>query len=566
MRTHTCGELNLKDVGNKVSLCGWVDAIRTHGGVSFVSLRDRFGVTQIVMQDVSKIKNEYVIKIDGSVRERPSKNKNIPTGEIEVECKDLEILNTAEPLPLDISGKIESSDETRLKYRYLDLRQKKNMDKMVIRHKATMATHEFMNKHNFLYIETPLLIRATPEGARDFVVPSRLHPGTIYSLPQSPQLYKQISMVAGFDRYYQLAKCLRDEDLRQDRQPEFTQIDFEMSFVKQEDVMKISEGLAKHIFEKVTDKKIQDKIPKITYEESIRDYGIDRPDMRFDMKLVDITSIGKSTDFKVFNEAELIKAIVAPKEFSRKECDKLTEFVKIYKAKGLVYLKYDGKKLDGPVAKFIDEKSQKELIKLTKIKKEETMFIVADSPKICNDSLANLRVQLGEELNLYDKNELKFVWVTDFPLFEWDEDNKRWSPMHHIFSMPREDLIKHLDKNPELVTGYLYDLVLNGTELGGGSIRIHRKDIQEKVLEVIGMDYKDAEERFGFLLDSFRYGAPPHGGFAFGFDRLVAVLAETKDIREVMAYPKNKSMECPMDGCPSKAEKIQLEELHMKFI
>jgi len=558
MRTHTCGELNSDNIKEEVTLCGWVDSIRTHGGVNFVSLRDRFGITQLVMDDVKELKNESVIQVSGEVRQRPNPNKNIPTGEIEIESKEMNILNTAEPLPMDISGKIESTDEIRLKYRYLDLRQKKNMDKMLLRHNATIATHEFMNDNGFIHVETPLLIRATPEGARDFIVPSRLHKGQIYSLPQSPQLYKQISMVAGFDRYYQVAKCLRDEDLRQDRQPEFTQIDFELSFVEQEDVMEISENLISHIFEKVNDVKLNIPFPKMTYEESMRNYGIDKPDLRFDMKLIDVTEIANKSDFKVFS-AELVKALVAKKEFSRKECDKLTDHVKVYKAKGLVYLKYDGEKLEGPAAKFLSVDIQKELIAATKIQKDETMFVIADSWDTCNDAMAHLRLHLGKTMELFDPKELNFVWVTDFPLFKKTETG--WTPMHHIFSMPKEDMLDLLETDPGKVTGYLYDLVLNGTELGGGSIRIHRKDIQERVLKVIGMEYKDAEERFGFLLDAFRYGAPPHGGLAFGFDRLCAMLANTTDIREVIAYPKNKQMECPMDGCPSAPEKIQLEEL-----
>ena len=571
LRTNTCGELTKKDSGNKVELCGWVDSIREHGGIAFINLRDRYGMTQVVFDDpnvIKDIKIEAVVKIEGKVQDRPEGivNKNITTGEIEVLCKKIEILNNCEVLPLDMSGKIESTEETRLKYRYLDLR--KNMENMVLRHKATMALHDFMDKNGFLFVETPLLIRATPEGARDFVVPSRLHPGSIYSLPQSPQLYKQISMVAGFDKYYQLAKCLRDEDLRADRQPEFTQIDIEMSFVEQEDVIKISEELVKHIFGKCG-REVKPPFPKMTYQEAMDKYGIDRPDLRFGLELADVTALAHGTDFNVFKSAQMIKTLVIEEEYSRKQIDKLTELVKVYKAKGLAYMKYDPEsemKFDGGISKFIDDKTKEEFVKTLSLKNKSTVFFVADKPVIVNDALAHLRLHLGKELELYNPEEYNFVWVTDFPLFEFDEEANRWSPMHHIFSMPKEELIPLLETNPGLVTGYLYDLTLNGTEIGGGSIRIHRRDIQEAVLKVIGMDYKQAEERFGFLLESFKYGAPPHGGLAFGFDRMVAMIAGTTDIREVMAYPKNKQMECPMDGCPSPCDPQAAEELHVKFV
>ena len=557
LRTHTCNELTLKHVGKKVTLCGWVNGVREHGGISFTNLKDRYGITQIVFKDKVDLKEESVVQIQGKVvkRHKGIVNKNIKTGEIEIVCEKINILNECDNLPIDMSGQVESNEDTRLKYRYLDLRQ--NLSNVKARHKATIAVHEFMDKHDFLHIETPLLIRSTPEGARDFIVPSRLHNGSVYSLPQSPQLYKQISMVAGVDKYYQIAKCLRDEDLRQDRQPEFTQIDIEMSFVEQDDIIKLGEDLVKHIFEKVKNVKLKTPFRRMTYCDAMSNYGIDRPDLRFDMKLVDVTEVVKESDFKVFH-ADLVKAIVAPKEFSRKECDKLTDFVKTYNAKGLVYLKYE-KTLEGPVAKFLSDEVKSNLIKATKIKKGETMFLVADTYKVCNDALAHLRLHFGKELKLYDDKKLEFVWVTEFPLFE--EDEGKWKPMHHIFSMPMQmDFSK-----PGLVTGYLHDLVLNGTELGGGSIRIHQKDVQEKVLEVIGMSFKQAEKAFGFLLNSFKYGAPPHGGIAFGFDRLIAMLCNTNDIREVIAFPKNKAMENPMDECPSKPDKEMLKELGIKY-
>ena len=557
MRTHTCNDLILKDVNKKVILCGWVNGVREHGGISFINLRDRYGITQVVFKEKVELKEESVVQIKGKVVKRPKGivNKKIPTGEIEVVCEELNVLNESDNLPIDMSGQVESTEDTRLKYRYLDLR--KDLSNVQARHKANMAVHEFLDKQGFLHVETPLLIRSTPEGARDFIVPSRIHKGNVYSLPQSPQLYKQISMVAGVDKYYQVAKCLRDEDLRQDRQPEFTQIDIEMSFVEQDDIIKLSEGLIKHVFEKVNGVKLKTPFRKMTYCDAMSNYGIDRPDLRFDMKLTDVTETVKGSGFKVF-EAECVKALVAPREFSRKECDKLTDFVKLYEAKGLVYLRMD-KTLEGPVAKFLSDDVKKVLIKQTKIKKGETLFIIADNNNICNDALAHLRLQLGKELELIDETKLEFVWITEFPLFEKDED--RWKPMHHIFSMP----ISMDFSNPGLVTGYLHDLVLNGTELGGGSIRIHKKDIQEKVLEVIGMNYKQAENAFGFLLNSFRFGAPPHGGIAFGFDRIVAMLCNTTDIREVIAFPKNKQMQSPMDQCPSLPDKDFLKELGIKI-
>lgn len=569
-RTHTCGELTKKEEGKEVMLSGWVDSVREHGGIAFINLRDRYGFTQLVFDDPSQIKelkNEYLLKVKGKVRKRPEGivNKKIVTGEIEVLVSELEILNRCETLPLDLSGQVESTDETRLKYRYLDLRRPENMEKMVLRHKATIAMHEYLDKKGFLYVETPLLIRATPEGARDYVVPSRLHPGKVYSLPQSPQLYKQISMVAGFDKYYQLAKCLRDEANRADRQPEFTQIDIEMSFPEQDDVIELSEGLVKYIFKKCLGKDVKTPFKRMTYQEAMEKYGIDRPDLRFGMELKDVTETVKKSDFKIFQNAEKVKCLVAEKDFSRKEIDKLTEVVKIFKAKGLAHMKYD-KGFDKGVSKFLSDEVKQELKKQTGIKDGQTIFFVADKEIIVNDSLAALRNHLGKELELYDPEELNFCWITDFPLFEWDEEANRWSPMHHIFSMPKKEKMKYLEEEPGKVTGYLYDLTLNGTEIGGGSMRIHSREIQEAVLKVIGMDYRQAEERFGFLLEAFKYGAPPHGGIAFGFDRMVAMMAGTNDIREVIAYPKNKAQENPMDQCPSPCEDETAEELHLKFV
>jgi aspartyl-tRNA synthetase len=568
LRTHTCGELGKKDEKKKVALCGWVHSVRPHGNLSFIDLKDRYGITQVVVsKDVSSenLNFQDVVKITGTVKVKPEPNKKLKTGEIEVAASELEILNKSEKIPLDISDEATASDETRLKYRFLDLRRPVMQERLAIRHKAAMAAREYLSDNSFLEIETPLLIRATPEGARDYVVPSRVHPGKFFALPQSPQLYKQLLMVSGMDRYFQLARCLRDEDLRQDRQPEFTQIDIEMSFIDADDIISMCEGLIKHIWKKAIGVSVDIPFKRMTYDDAMNKYGSDKPDLRFGIELTDVTDILKKSDFSIFKSAECIKCINPEKDFSRKDIDEMTELAKKSGAKGLVSLKVLKNDLEGSAVKYLNDNIKKELLKTTKAKEGSTLLLVADKWTNACKVLGDLRLEISRKLELVkDKKEFRFVWVTDFPLFEWDPENNRWAPMHHIFSSPKDECIKYLDKDPSKVLGKLYDLALNGVEIGGGSIRIHRKELQEKVLKVIGMDYKKAEERFGFLLNSFRYGAPPHGGLAFGMDRLCSLLCGFNDIREVMAFPKNKAAECPMDGCPATVEDEQLKELHIK--
>jgi len=580
LRTNTCGELTKKHLKKKVSLAGWVHSRRDHGGVIFIDLRDRYGLTQIVFDPshekkaynkADKLRREDVILVKGKVRKRKKGmvNKKLKTGEIEVIVDSLEILNKSEVPPLEIDDrKVVENEELRLKYRYLDLRRPQMQFHLEIRHKIAQAVREYFNKNNFMEIETPFLVRNTPEGARDYVVPSRVNPGKFYSLPQSPQLYKQILMVAGCDRYYQIVRCLRDEDLRADRQPEFTQIDVEMSFINEEDIYKLVDEMIKHVFKKVLNKKIKTPIKRITHEEAMSKYGSDKPDLRYSLELTDVSDIVKKSDFSVFKDVikhgGIVKCINPEAEIPRKEIDSLIDFSIKNGAKGMAWMRVNKGKLESNIAKFFPEKVQKELLKKTKAKKGVLMFI-ADKEKKCNEILDKLRRELAKRLNLIKKGEHNFVWVTEFPLFEWDDDIEKWTPMHHIFSMPHEEKIKFLKDNPEKVTGKIYDLTLNGVEIGGGSIRIHRKDIQEKVLKVIGMDYNEAEERFGFLLNAFKYGAPPHGGIAFGMDRLVALALGFNDIREVIPFPKNKAAQNPMDGSPSQVDEDILKDLHIKL-
>ncbi len=571
-RTNTCGELRASDEKKEVVLQGWVSRRRDHGGVIFIDLRDRYGITQAVFNQDSRqlydlaytLKKESVIEVKGKVRKRPQPNKEISSGEIEVFAESLSIISVAEPLPIDIEGEVESSEDTRLAYRYLDLRRPEMQERLVRRHKAAQAVREYLSSNSFLEIETPLLIRSTPEGARDYVVPSRTRPGSFFSLPQSPQLYKQLLMVSGFDRYFQLARCLRDEDLRADRQPEFTQIDIEMSFPDEEDIYSICEGLLKHVWKKAAGIDIKTPFRRMEYDEAMLKYGSDKPDLRYGLELSDITAIAKKSDFSVFKNAEVVKCICPEKDFGRKELDKYVEFCISAGAKGMAWLKVSESGLEGSAAKFISPELQKEILSKTKAKKGSVIMFIADRFKTANEVLDKLRRKLAEDLGLVRKGELSFCWITRFPLFEYNDEEKRWSPMHHIFSMPQDEFIGSMGKDPGKVKGKLYDCVLNGVELGGGSIRIHKKEIQEEALNVIGMDYSQAEQRFGFLLKSFRYGAPPHGGLAFGFDRLCALLCGFNDIREVIAFPKNKNAENPLDGCPSQIDKEQLDELFLK--
>ena len=575
LRTHTCGELTSKDVGKSVKIAGWVQTRRDHGGVIFIDLRDRYGITQLVCDPshnkpvhatAEHVGREFVLLGEGKVRSRPKDmfNKNMKTGEIEVLADGLQVITRAEVPPIEIEDGIQANEETRLKYRYLDLRRPVMQGYLIARHKAAQAAREYLNEHDFLEIETPLLIRSTPEGARDYVVPSRTNPGKFYALPQSPQLYKQILMIAGFDRYYQVARCLRDEDLRQDRQPEHTQIDIEMSFVEQNDVMELVEGCCRHVFRAVTGKKGSKPFKRITYAESMEKYGTDKPDLRFGMELIDVTEIAGKSSFNVFTSAEQVKCVVAEKDFSRNEIDELIGWARENGAKGLAWMKVSDEGLESSIVKFFDEDVRKLLLQKTKAKKGSVLFFVADRPKVVAGVLGKLRVELAARLNLPRPDQFEFCWVTDFPLFEWDEDEKRWTASHHPFTMPETESLEFLENAPGRVQAQLYDLVLNGIELGSGSIRINDPKLQERVLKVMGIDRKEAEDKFGFLLEAYRYGAPVHGGIGWGFDRTVALMLGFNDIREVIAFPKNKKAECPMDGSPSDVDERQLRELHVR--
>ncbi len=572
LRTNTCNELTKTAIGRNVALCGWVHSRRDHGGIIFIDLRDRYGITQIVFNPDSKyfkeadrLRREDCIQAKGKVVHRKPGmiNKNLYTGEVEVVISELNILNRSLTPPLEVDDRIVANDDIRLKNRYLDLRRPIMQSRIAFRHKALQAAREFLNSKGFLEIETPLLIKSTPEGARDYVVPSRTNPGKFFALPQSPQLYKQLLMVSGFDRYYQLARCLRDEDLRADRQPEFTQIDLEMSFAEQKDVLAVTEGTIKHIIEKCLEKKIKENFPVISYEESMSKYGTDKPDLRFGLELVDVTDIVKQADFSVFKDAESIKCLPCPHEITRGDIDKLIEWVKENGGKGLAWMRLKDKKLESSIVKYFKEDIQKKLIERAKIKKG-VLFFIADKKKNTNAVLARLREKLGADLKLVKQGELKFLWVVDYPLFEWNDEEDKWDPAHHMFTMPKKEHLQYLEKNPEKVYASLYDLILNGVELGSGSIRVHDPEIQEKILKVVGFPKSQAEERFGFLLEAFKYGAPPHGGFAVGFDRLVALLNDINDIREFIAFPKNKNAESPMDGSPSKLADKDLTVLRLK--
>ncbi len=576
MRTHTCGELTKSDIKKNVYLCGWAASSRDHGGIIFIDLRDRYGITQIVFdpehdkkghKEAEKLRREDVIAVKGKVRARGKglENPKLKTGQIEVLVDEIDVLNKASTPPLDIDDRIDANEDMRLKYRYLDLRRPKMQKHLLIRHNAAQAAREYLNKNNFLEIETPLLVRATPEGARDYIVPSRVNAGKFYALPQSPQIYKQILMVSGCDRYYQLARCLRDEDLRADRQPEHTQIDLEMSFVSADNVMFLVEGLYKYMMEKVLGVDIKYKFPKISYKESMEKYGTDKPDLRFGLELFDVTDIAKKSDFKVFNTAEKVKCINPPDKFSRNEIDSLIDFAISIGSKGMAWMRVTSKGLESNIAKFFNPEVQKRLLEKTKAKKGSILFFVADDEKVVNDILSKLRVEIGKRLKLINEKDFKFCWVVDFPLFEWNKDENRWNPSHHIFTAPKDKHIEFLEKDPGKVQADLYDLVLNGIELGSGSIRETNPKTQERLMKVIGLSHEQAQKKFGFMMEAFKYGTPPHGGIGLGFDRIVALMCGFNDIREVIAFPKNKDAACPMDKSPSDVKDEQLKELNIKL-
>ena len=577
-RTHTCGELTDKHKGKNVCLEGWVSSIRNHGGMIFVDIRDRYGFTQIVFDpkcskdayNISvNLRNEDVISIKGKIKPRHEINPKSPTGKIEVFADEITVLNRADVLPLDFSDEKSATEETRLRYRYLDLRRPELQKNIILRHKIVKSVRDYFDKNNFLEIETPMLARSTPEGARDYLVPSRVSPGRFYALPQSPQLFKQLLMISGFDRYFQIVRCFRDEDLRADRQPEFTQIDVEMAFAGEEDIYSMIESLMMDVM-KVIGVNVKPPFPRLTYEDALDKYGVDRPDTRFDLHLIDISDIAEKSDFEVFKKAVksggCIKCINAKgcADFSRKDMQKLEERVKVYGAKGLAFMKLSPA-LTGSIVKFFSQSLQKELIKLTNAKENDLLlFVAAHKHFVVNDSLGNLRVHLAKKLNLIKDNIYNFVWVTDFPLVEFDEDEKRHIAIHHPFTSPKDEDLDVFDKHPSKASAKAYDLVLNGVEIGGGSIRIHKKEVQQRMFKLLGISDKEAKKKFGFLLEAFRYGAPPHGGIAFGLDRVCAVLAGEDSIRDVIAFPKNKAAMGLMDECPNTVDDAQLKELNIK--
>ena len=576
LRTHTCGELTIKNVCEKITLCGWIQRSRDLGGMTFIDLRDRYGITQlafnmdgnaILCEKARTLGREFVICIKGSVIERSNKNLKMSTGEIEILVEEIEVLNESKIPPFTIEDNTDGGEEQRMKYRYLDLRRNSVKKSLELRHLMSAETRNFLNSQKFIEVETPYLIGSTPEGARDFVVPSRMNPGEFYALPQSPQTYKQLLMIAGYDRYYQIVRCFRDEDLRADRQLEFTQIDCEMSFVTQEDILNTFEGLAKHLFKNVRGIEVKD-FPRISYADAMKYYGSDKPDIRFEMKFVELNEIVKGKDFKVFDDAELVVGICAEGcgEYTRKQLDELTEFVKRPQigASGLVYLRYnkDGS-LKSSVDKFYNEEELKKWAAAFNAKPGDLILVLAGKEEKTQKAMCELRLEMGSRLGFRDANNFAPVWVIDFPLLEWDEETKRFYAKHHPFTSPKPEDISLLESNPGAVRANAYDLVINGVEIGGGSIRIHNKDLQKKMFQTLGFTDELAQSQFGFLMNAFEYGAPPHGGIAFGFDRWCAVFGGSDSIRDFIAFPKNNNGRDMMSGSPSIISEQQLNELNI---
>ena len=579
LRTNTCGELNIQHTGQEVTLSGWVQKSRDLGGMTFIDLRDRYGITQLVFnmdsnaslcKQARKLGREFVIQASGTVSERSNKNKNIPTGDIEITVSSLKILNSSVTPPFTIEDKTDGGDELRMKYRYLDLRRNPVKNNLELRHKMALVTRNYLDSQGFFEIETPFLIKSTPEGARDFVVPSRMNEGQFYALPQSPQTFKQLLMVAGYDKYFQIVRCFRDEDLRADRQPEFTQIDCEMSFVTQEDVLNTFEGLAKHLFRKVKNIEIED-FPWMPYSEAMKYYGSDKPDLRFEMKFVELNEVAKGKGFGVFDNAELVVGICAEgcTGYSRKQLDQLTDFVRKPQigAKGLIYVKYneDGT-FKSSVDKFFDQEALKGWAELFRAKPGDLLLVLAGETEQTRKALSELRLEMGNRLGLRDPSVFKPLWVVDFPLLEWDEESKRFHAMHHPFTSPKTEDIDLMESDPGAVRANAYDMVINGVEIGGGSIRIHDKSLQKKMFALLGFTDEEAQNQFGFLMNAFEYGAPPHGGIALGFDRLVALFGGSDSIRDFIAFPKNNAGRDVMIDSPSEISKEQLAELKLKVI
>lgn len=578
-RTHTCGELRISDVNKEITLAGWVQRVRNMGGMTFIDLRDRYGITQLAFnmetdaalcEKARKLGREYVIQVVGKVKERESKNTHLDTGEVEIIVSKVTVLNAAKTPPFTIEDDTDGGDELRMKYRYLDLRRKPLQHNLILRHKVNIEVRKYLDEQGFIDVETPTLIKSTPEGARDFIVPSRMNAGEFYALPQSPQVFKQLLMVSGYDRYFQIVKCFRDEDLRADRQPEFTQIDCEMAFVEQDDVLSTFEGMTKYLFKKIKNVELSD-FPRMPYAEAMERYGSDKPDIRFGMELKDITSLTQTGVFKIFDSAEYIGAICAKgcADYSRKQLDELTDFVKRPQvgAMGMVYVKYneDGS-FKSSVDKFYGAEELQKWADACGAEKGDLLLILSGKKEKTQVQLSTLRLEMGNRLGLRDKNNFQPLWVVDFPLLEWDEEAKRFHAMHHPFTSPKKEDLALLDTEPSKVRANAYDLVINGVEVGGGSIRIYDQELQKKMFQLLGFTDEEAQEQFGFLMNAFQYGAPPHGGIAYGFDRLVSMFLGLDSIRDVIAFPKNNTGRDVMIDSPSPVAKEQLDELFLKQV
>jgi aspartyl-tRNA synthetase len=583
MRSHYCGQVDDKLIGQEVTVAGWVHRRRDHGGVIFVDLRDREGLLQIVFdpdaaaifKEAERLRGEFVIKVKGRVRERPAGtiNSNLASGRVELLAQELEVLNRSEPLPFQLDETV--GEEVRLKYRYLDLRREVMSQRLRLRHRITRSMRHFLDNNGFIDLETPMLTKATPEGARDYLVPSRTHPGKFFALPQSPQIFKQLLMISGFDRYYQIVRCFRDEDLRADRQPEFTQLDIETSFLSQDDIMRLMEGLVRHFFKEVLGVSLPDPIERMTFAEAMRRFASDKPDLRIPLELVDVADLVKDCDFKVFagpakDPKGRVAALRVPGGGSlpRSQIDEYTAFVARYGAKGLAYIKVNERAkgregLQSPIVKFLNDAAVAGILERTGAQDNDLVFFGADTAKVVNDAIGALRIKVGQDLKLV-KEGWRPLWVVDFPMFEWDPEAKRWVAMHHPFTSPANDDPAALRANPEGALAKAYDMVLNGSEIGGGSVRIHKQEMQSTVFDLLGIDAEEAQKKFGFLLDALKFGAPPHGGIAFGLDRLAMLMAGADSIREVIAFPKTQTAADPMTDAPTEVSEAQLRELHIR--